>query len=359
MESDESRVQYLCSTACMRAGLTALVFAALAVSLLPVYQKAGGFRSLGEYVVQRIRLEIAVQRLEADPCWLQLVTSTTGEPPSHWSVKKLGSVQCGAGTEPNSTDSPQKTGPQSPPMRPTGLRIPTPLEPAVELVAALTPLLDERTTDRAREVSNRVNVSIYRWQALRSDLIAKAMVRRAPGTIVITGGARVSGDTRIVTQAEIDQLLDLLDLRDVKTLVATEAMTFEQYDAMLADLKRLDLPGVASGVGYITATHVTEATLALSILWFLLNYREAQQAPGFPSPGTLFALFRRSRSTRILFHGLLCAPPIGALLLAKATAQIADDLGWLRYADWGMAALCVIAAFRIALTVRWFREATR
>ena len=67
------QLDFRCSNSCTRAGLTALLFAALAFAMLWPVEKAKQFDGLGKYVSLRLELKDSLDQLEGDPCWKVLV----------------------------------------------------------------------------------------------------------------------------------------------------------------------------------------------------------------------------------------------------------------------------------------------
>ena len=126
------------SEVCTRAGLTALLFSALAVSMLQPLTKQPAFDALEKYIALRFVLKSSLDDLDADPCWQDLRSGAQGDEASNtWNLSQLLAYRCSskprgpdtelklAGLPPEESSgesSPQSSG--LPTLRPlTGLKL--------------------------------------------------------------------------------------------------------------------------------------------------------------------------------------------------------------------------------------------
>jgi hypothetical protein len=84
-----------CSTTCTRAGLTALLFSAIAISLLQPIEKKKSIDALGDYISLRSILQTAISDLDQDPCWQALGIKKEEEASfEKWSLPKISDYAC-------------------------------------------------------------------------------------------------------------------------------------------------------------------------------------------------------------------------------------------------------------------------
>lgn len=162
MEWKASELDIRCSNACTRAGLTALLFSALAISMLQPLTKQKTFEALGKYIGSRLALQYALDELDADPCWQSLNRSESGA--SKWTISRLTEYQCTSKTKEPETKPEPAAPPPNPkvPAPPAGLRVSFPIEQAAMIANLLTALGDGDLLSLARFASNHFNYSIYR-----------------------------------------------------------------------------------------------------------------------------------------------------------------------------------------------------
>ncbi|MPY86717.1 MAG: hypothetical protein GEU99_02205 [Luteitalea sp.] len=147
----------------------------------------------------------------------------------------------------------------------------------------------------------------------------------------------------------------MLTIEDTRKLAAAP-ITVEQFDEMIDPFQKIGLPGsIFFGADYITAIHLTQLVIALSLIWFWLHQREAMLSGAFPSEGTLFAVFSRGAASRCLFHLLVIVPVIAAALLAvsiwKAKTTVGAGDKWI---DVVLAFVSFAVAVKIAHDIKWF-----
>lgn len=207
----DSSILDRCSTACTRAGLAALILAAISISLLGPLEDLRKFNHLGTYLNLRYTLVEALKSLEEDPCWLDLQGRKGEVSAREWTLEELGKVICSpppGRSEDKSTDqsqsktsgrvffasenkvaekttgdtesplkspdSPTRKGPSAPTLfSPSGLKIVWGLValPGIENSAAQ--LCDFKLLNDAMQYSARYAFSIQRWQRHRDALLAR------------------------------------------------------------------------------------------------------------------------------------------------------------------------------------------
>ena len=116
---------------------------------------------------------------------------------------------------------------------------------------------------------------------------------------------------------------------------------------MAADFRRVKVPLLSDGIGIGAASVIISTSIALSMLWFLLNIREALAVGATAEPGTVFAMFNRTNGSALVFEFLLVAPVAAASLIAF--------YGW-RFEAWllPMALTVVVLGVTISHQMRRF-----
>ena len=185
MERKASELDNRCSEACIRAGLTALLFAALAFSMLSPLAKQKAFDALGDYILSRLLLKDELDALEADKCWQILNRREIGV--SKWTMARLTDYDCTSEPmepEPNPQIAPPPLNPEVPDAPkepetnaqlapPSFVRIRAPLDSAVTIANRLTALGNGDLLTHARRATNQYDFKIYRWAVLWNRLFSQ------------------------------------------------------------------------------------------------------------------------------------------------------------------------------------------
>ena len=357
-----------CSTACVRAGITALIFAGLAWTLLVPLSKRPALESLGSYLTLRLRLSDAVGQVAEDRCW-QHAKSVAGDSiEDAWSLTKVASFRCGldvasirefAAPPPNpdilTLPAARQSGIDlhslestaiSPPAAPRGLTFGDSwFHPGVEILRVLRELTDPKLLALASEASNRFNFSIHRWTIARWTLATSR-----------TSAPRENVSYPYVTQifvensssqsrADLEKDLDWLTLSDAKKLADTESIDVGEFDKVAAEQNEVHLPILQGTIGIQRASLIVECVILVSLLWFWLNLKELSWNSARPL-STILSLFQQGRLTRLLFCAALLLVVIPAALLAVGSYT-------LQPANAGILALSVLTARAIITETGW------
>jgi hypothetical protein len=155
-EPDASEFDRTCSSSCTRAGIAALIFSAVAFSMLPTLTQVPALNALGRYVSLRAQLEVGFGLLDNDPCWQALPgTSLADQATDKWTVAALRKQQCVYSTPPEK-QSPRKPtkgpAPNAPtmPEAPSNLSVRLPLTPGIAIAENLAGLADLDNLNLAR-----------------------------------------------------------------------------------------------------------------------------------------------------------------------------------------------------------------
>ncbi len=370
--TEPSPLDINCSNACIRAGLAALLFSALAISMLQPLTHGKALDALLKYVSWRFALKEALGQLETDPCWEELTNRGSGaqeskeggfnflleyrcepkprssgiqpqviEPsPYSWLYKDKAikqSSMAGADTlwsissfinlrysyadvQPESPSVPQAD--TDPPATPQGLKITVPIFPIHEVVDLLSELGDGQVLMLARSFSYRYDRSIYNWETLRHKLIIKNKSKEIP---VISIPSK--GKTYFVRSYSRDELLKYLTLQDVRSLATYELPDLSEVEFLIKESGRISLPWTSSPLGLGSASTFVELAILLSLIHFWLFQREAQYSNFFPAPGTLFGAYNRTQISQRIFLFLITVPPASAVMLAFRSFDFAPSNG--------------------------------
>ncbi len=167
-----------CSNSCTRAALTALVLAAIAVSLLPLIKKTQALDALAQYIGLRIHLEQELEQLELDPAWAKLKSSEPAA--ATWTVGSLlkYNADLPIGREilvpyqERKTPKTESDQAALPSFQVTGKRR---IEPIHNIAAALKKLADLNMVNAARQYSPQYDISIHGWRVLWYRLETEAL----------------------------------------------------------------------------------------------------------------------------------------------------------------------------------------
>lgn len=320
MKAAANSIQSHCSSVCSRAGVTSLLSAVVALSLAEMPVRVGHLNALGTFVEITSNLTETLSDLDQDSCWISKKESAkaTGiDPETAWTIGDIAQMECGAASvtnnsvSPNSAPAPRASS-SSPQLRPPSqLRVVSKIPPAIELRDFMHELSNPKLIERARGVSNEVNAALFKWDSVRVRLLTERL-------------STASGNQTYDTE---QQLAMLLNVADVRKLVGAAPFGMEAYDRMMQTYRRIGVPGLGMGVGFVMAIHLVLSIILMSMSWFLLHQKEAEISRGFPAPATIFAVFSRSRAAKLLFYFLLSAPVVCSVILAWAILRSHDVVG--------------------------------
>lgn len=357
--TEHSSLDINCSNACIRAGLAALLFSALAISMLQPLIHGNALNAISKYVSWRFALKEALGQLDTDPCWEELTKSGLGDQESkEWGFNFLLEYKC----EPKQRTSGMKPQVMEPfayswvykdkafkqsfigktdnswiasslinlghsfanaqPATPQGLKITVPIFPIHEVVDLLSELGDGQVLMLARSFSYRYDLSIYKWETLRHTLIIKNESKEIP---VITIPSK--GKSYFVATYSRDKLIKYLTLQDVRSLATYELPDLSEVEFLKKESGRISLPWTATPLGLGSASTFVELAILLSLIHFWLFQREAQYSNFFPAPGTLFGAFNRTQISQMIFLVLIIVPPASAVMLAFRSFDFAPSNG--------------------------------
>lgn len=218
MTNDCSEHDIRCSNSCTRAGITALVLGAVALSMLQPLTKTRALDALLQYVSLRGSLKNELDRLEIDPAWKSLKASDFGDKASKdWNLAQLLDYKVKLSFAPSSVPESQEEtkrksavspGPaKGPPAAPTGLSVTVErrLEPIHVVGDVLTRLGDGALLSRARNYSYRYDWSIYRWASLLYQLLVDSKSKE--GVVMVPIPLRQKKQGSSVPNYSHDELL--------------------------------------------------------------------------------------------------------------------------------------------------------
>jgi hypothetical protein len=326
-----------CSISCTRAGVAALILATIAMSMSLSYRDLKPFIAFGEYVSLRFSLVDNLEMLEEDPCWKDLVSKDTKEPPERWPFTKLLDYKCNAqplgivtnnetpskdkNRQKKSRDEENKSSEKiyyQPPPPPTMLRIATTLTGVKEIANNSVKLFDDQFLSLARSFRHKFDRSIYKWQIYRDRLITEEggypIKGRAWGQWKIEGG-RISFFDKI-SKDEPSSIFEHLTFEKIKLLAKYELPTYAEFEQHRRKFTNITIPFLALPMTFYTGSIFVEFGLCFVLIYFWLFQCESKTSEAYPTPGTLFGVFGRRQLNHIILLILIAFPPIAAMLLA-------------------------------------------
>lgn len=328
--SNTSEFDFRCSNACTRAGLAALLLSAIAIALLQPIEKTKQLNAVLTYYGNRISMADALNMLKEDKVWNFLLErsnetkitkeGTLGQLLEYevlYDGKSLRLKSEKPKVEPQRTESKKSPSAVSPLAAPS-IASPTNLTVTVDrkilvlhhLVTALTELGKGDTLSLARQYSNQHNRSIFWWARLRNSLIqntareGKALPHFEPASRFDVPDV----PREVLLKLNIPQIAELANYQPVRE---------NELDPLLKEQSSMTVPTVGIPLTTVRAASLVEMALVLMALYFWLYYREAKASDSFPAPATLFAVFGRTRLSRVIFELLIFVPPTAAGLLAS------------------------------------------
>jgi uncharacterized membrane protein YfbV (UPF0208 family) len=359
-----------CSTACTRAGLTVLLFSALAISLLQPIEKKKWIDALETYISLRSTLERAISDLDQDPCWQALGAKKEEEASfEKWNLPKLSERTCfndipskiskTTNNRSNSVSKQQdrqkvsdkKVSPATippPTSKPQAGRL---IDGVREIIGTLKALSAKKLLNEAQKVSIRYNHYIYRWIILLDQLAYHNMQKEGPAegpgyTIFyrIYGypdiGITKSYDTSFNRKKYDDYPIHHLTLADVRKLSSYDPLTFSEIDRPINEQIQFSLSPSAPLLTHKAAAIFVEIVILISLVYFYIFQYEAKQSSSFPAPATLFGVFNRRRLFKFIFYALLLFPPCAAIFLAVWSS-------YMTYLNFFFAAMIIVVSFGI------------
>ena len=360
METEEnnrcSQFDVRCSNSSTRAGLTILLFSAIAFAMVLPLEKMKPFNALAKYISLRYELKDTLDQLEAEPCWKSLI-SKEGKQISGWFLSSLLEIHC----ETPPTDKPKIIYPSTqnksqedkktkkytqnlkqdkiPPAPPSGLSFSYKVWHFQQISDILANLGDGKLLTLARSYSNFFNISIYQWEILRKRIISNR--RKIP---VITQPPPKS--LKEEPSFSREELIKHLTLDDIKDLSNFEFPELSNFDPLRKELSQFNLPSLGIPLDIFSAIYFIEFGLIFSLAYFWLLQKEARLSNNYPAPGTLFGIFHRSSISRNIFTLFLTLPAISSALLAIKTFP---------YTYWSSVLAVPIVGFSIMIAWNWTR----
>jgi hypothetical protein len=358
MEPEEnnqsSKLDVRCSNSCTRAGLAVLLFSTLAFAMLGPLETAKQLEALGKYFTLRIELKDALDLLDGELCWKDLVDAE-GDRVSNWTLAKLMEIECpsaplskkethdppepqshrqeNSGTQPRTDKKQDKSAPAPPRM----LRIVSTLWEFEQIANALAELGNDETMSLARSYSYRFDRSIYRWEMLRHRILSR--IREAQPVSGPPSKSSVKPPN-----ASREEEIKYLTFEDIRRLASYEQPELSEIEPHFKELSRFNLPSFGIPLGLITATKIVESGLLFLLAYFWLFQREAKLSKNYPATGTLFGVFRRTFISRNMFKVFMTLPSVAAVLLGIKS---------IGYTYWNIVLAIFVFGFCIAIAWNW------
>jgi hypothetical protein len=206
----------------------------------------------------------------------------------------------------------------SAPSAPSALKLISNLWQVGEIIDLLNKLNDGRLLAKARSHSPQFDRSIYRWEMLRFRYYLKWLERQ--GIVAIQEASKELGEeTATIPKNELPKALTI---ENVKELSDYEYPKFSDIEPLRKEISQITLPPLGVPLSIFFATIILEFGLFFSIVYFRTYQREARLSESFPGPGTLFSVFNRTLTYRIIFKFMISFPAVASALLAFCTINI-------------------------------------
>lgn len=359
-----ARAEQHCANACVRAGLTALVFSALAWAVTGAIQRQPAVTALASYLQLRLDLKEAVTGVESDRCWAQARAVLGDEIAKEWSLERLRSFRCGwtddevrqfAGkstipapfSEAVVTFRQPPSAPGQPPAAPTDVRVTAPLYAALDLERTLRALADQNILELASETGNGMSISIRGWRNLSYRLFNESFSRgRKDSTTPFVVIMRDERGDSAPKKADLERMFLSLSFQNISELSQSEPIAIEAFDAAASSISRVKLPLLETALSLEVASVAVLVVIALSMAWLWLNLREIGRLQTQPRPGALMSMFGNGLAAKGIFALLVFAVASSAAVLAfKARSMQPLNLG--------LGFLTVLAARAAMEQTRW------
>ncbi len=186
------------------------------------------------------------------------------------------------------------------------------IEPLNDMEQALIVLGHREALESARaSFAYRFGWPIYRWERRAYQL-----------------GQRSIENNKLTYEGESKDydLHKYLTIADIRFLADFEPLDPSVVEQVITEHTRLTLPTALTSVSLSSGTTFLEFALFFCTLYFWLFQREGRLSPAFPGSGTLFAVFSRTRLSRLLFLFLMSIPAWSAVLLAYWSMEFGRTL---------------------------------
>jgi hypothetical protein len=341
--SEPSKVEQAASDACTRSGLFALALSLTLGATVPIWSEQRDVLVLGQYIVDRLELQLTLDELEADATWqkklaadqslrdlpivalaekertgglwreanadantisltlrLEIVNATPSTGPQEKATQEAPQVTL---PEQGAQAAPEGGAPPARLLPPTDLKIEFPPIYFRTLESLLKRLDDNAVLEQARRAHGAYDLMIYRWQR-KSGALREAQSR--------TIGIR-SGDAAGLAGLTLDRVRELgaFEYPKLDMSAKIDPGRGKQVDLTIGGLPR----------NLVSAAIAIEVMLVFVVAYFAAFLKEAISSRQFPAQGTLFAALSRSRVTAGISALALFAPAVAAVPTAAESRQ--------------------------------------
>jgi hypothetical protein len=208
---------------------------------------------------------------------------------------------------------PDATKPRGP-SAPSGLRVSIvmTLDVIPQIAGLLKELNNSDILTHSRQVSNAFDSSIVRWANKRTSLMYQNVIDSGCSTHDLEEVRnRGQESAYFVSPLDKEALLKCLTLRDVRELARFELPAYPSPPPVAERITggEIDInPGALPRGNLYMATFLAQVLLFFVIMHFGAYVREAVSYATFPTPGTLFGVFSRSRWTLLIFFLAIWSP---------------------------------------------------
>jgi hypothetical protein len=383
-------LDWRCSLAGTRSGLTALLLSTVAIALVPALQSAKEFVALEKYVALRGNLEHTVNFFKGNQCWQKNKENEVGQKArEQWSLEQFSNhpldcseeiiLRAKEGQPIVSTNLDSKKRKESnsqipkeenfkeqiditPPSAPKGLAMHGTIKLKdhkflLQLIKlAVNDLDNQELLKNAKSIaSHRLKQSIINWEMFRSRLFLQRM--------------DITSDFLPKNDFHLSAPLSFTFPGTKHSAVLTYGETVQLAKYEIPDMKELDhiraqtvwirLPWTPLPLQLAAGATFLEFTIFLAVAYFWLIQQEARRSTTYPASGTLLVMFSRTRFSQTLFLILVLIPGLSAINLAMESSEAKFStfdliLSLSLNVDWLFAWL--IVTFSITILATMFRD---
>jgi hypothetical protein len=321
--------------------------------------------------------------MDTDRCWLEQksLSDKQGLPLELWVIKNLGGIQCDISLpyaeEPEPAPEPKPAPyvagspdarehqPPQPPSPATGVKVrithQSPFHHAPVIVETLEWLADVKHLDAANQAAPyRFGYKIQSWKVRLGQMIDRnkhAWTVQGAGQEKHRKDSPVSAVPGATTFS--DQALTYLTVADVRELAHFQPLDAAAVEDLLLDPVAV-LPSTGVPISRAVGGAILEVAITLCVLYYWLMNRENRQYGAKEVPATLFTVFRRTTTSRVIFFLMALVPAYAVIHLAYLRVTVPSSWGRpLKVLDVVtgvlVSALCVV----IVATEPWINEEVR
>ena len=307
MENTDLNLQHKYSQSCVRAGLAALLLAAVGFSLYQPLEQEKAAEAYFNYISERNLLRDALKTIKDAKCLIDLKNEKGDSTITYWNVQKIMDYKCKF----QEVELKDKSGGNK-------------FKASVALIGKIyypdiagilfTLLYGKEGVKYASKTSSfRYNQAVKEW----SDLVFRIITKKCYSS-KSTENSKKPQEGKPVCHVNQNEILSHMTLKDFETIVEYKLPQLSDLDLVQVELHS-NFPGIGMPLNIKNSIFLLEISLLITVIYFWLCQNEAKQSQIYPGSGTIFATFTRTNINWFIFSVLCSFPPIIGFILALAT----------------------------------------